>query len=194
MKRTLHRLIAAGAVALALAGCGSMQQLGAEAAVGIVEEVTSVLTGPDTDYKNYVATCLKEYKVWIDFQKERGETTRVALASPHKEIAFSAFVQFAVEGAKTAAPKCSVERKPGWMENTNIFDLALRAYEVNTTRTYARKKLESDERIGLRQIAAQQEGTRRLYDLIITLSGDKLELNKEANRAAEAATTTTTAP
>lgn len=177
-----HALITLAAI-VSLSGCSTLQQLGADAALGVVQEVTDVLTGPDTDYKNYLSTCLKEYKSYLDDRKERGNTTRVALASPHKEIAFSAFVQFAVEGAKDTTPKCSVERKPGWMENTNIFDLALRAYQINRDGVYARKQLESNEKIGLRQISSQEASTRQLYNLITTLSGDKLELQRDARGA-----------
>lgn len=176
MKKSLLAL----AIAVSLAGCTSMQQLGADAALGVVQEVSDVLTGPDTDYKNYLSTCLKEYKAYLDDREDRSKTTRIALASPHKEIAFSAFVQHAVEGAQVRSPKCSVDRKPGWMENTNIFDIALRVYQINRDGVYARKQLESSEKIGLRQISASQESTRQLYNLITTLSGDKLELQRDA--------------
>jgi len=149
--------------------------------------VTDVLTGPDSAYKNYLSTCLKEYKAYLDDREDRSKTTRIALASPHKEIAFSAFVQHAVEGAQMRSPKCSVERKPGWMENTNVFDLALRAYQINREAVYSRKKLESDEKIGIRQIASQEETTRQLYNLITTLSGDELKLRQDARGATPAA-------
>lgn len=179
MKKSLLAL----AVVVSLSGCGSLQQLGGEAVVGVVQEVSDVLTGPDTDYKNYLSTCLKEYKAYLDDREDRSKTTRIALASPHKEIAFSAFVQHAVEGAQVRSPKCSVDRKPGWMENTNIFDIALRVYQINRDGVYARKQLESNEKIGLRQISASQESTRQLYNLITTLSGDKLELQRDARGA-----------
>ena len=179
MKKSLVAL----ATALSLTGCSSLQQIGGEAAVGIVQEVTDALTGPDTDYKNYLSTCLKEYKAYLDDREDRSKTTRIALASPHKEIAFSAFVQHAVEGAQVRSPKCSVERKPGWLENTNIFDIALRVYQINRDGIYARKQLESSEKLGLRQIASQEAGTRQLYNLITTLSGDKLELQRDAREA-----------
>jgi hypothetical protein len=179
-----HSLLAFAAAA-ALSGCAGMQSLGADAVTGIVSEVTDVLTGPDTDYKNYLSTCLKEYKAYLDDREDRSKTTRIALASPHKEIAFSAFVQHAVEGAQVRSPKCSVDRKPGWMENTNIFDIALRVYQINRDGVYARKQLESNEKIGLRQISAQQDNTRQLYNLITTLSGDKLELQRDARGASD---------
>jgi hypothetical protein len=179
MKKSLIAL-----AAVSLTGCAGMQSLGADAVTGIVSEVTDVLTGPDTDYKNYLSTCLKEYKAYLDDREDRSKTTRIALASPHKEIAFSAFVQFAVEGAQYRAPKCSVERKPGWLENTSIFDVLLRVYQINRDGVYARKQLESNEKIGLRQISAQQDNTRQLYNLITTLSGDKLELQRDARGAA----------
>jgi hypothetical protein len=177
-----HSLLALAAAA-ALSGCAGMQSLGADAVTDIVSEVTDVLMGPDTDYKNYLSTCFKEYKAYLDDRKDRNETTRVALRSPHKEIAFSAFVQHAVEGAQFHVPKCSVERKPGWLENTSIFDILLRVYQINRDGVYARKQLESSEKLGLRQISAQQESTRQLYNLITTLSGDKLELQRDARGA-----------
>lgn len=174
-----HSLLAFAAAA-ALSGCAGVQSLGTDAALGIASEVADVLTGPDSDYKNYLATCLKEYKAYLDDREERNKTTRIALASPHKEIAFSAFVQHAVEGATVRSPKCSVDRKPGWMENTNIFDIALRVYQINRDGVYARKQLESNEKIGLRQINAQENATRQLYNLITTLSGDELNLRRDA--------------
>jgi len=177
-----HSLLALAAAA-ALSGCAGMQALGADAITGIVSEVTDVLTGPDTDYKNYLTTCLKEYKAYLDDREDRNATTRVALQSPHKEIAFSALLQFAVEGAQYRAPKCSVERKPGWLENTNIFDIALRVYQINRDGVYARKQLESNEKIGLRQIDATLQSQRVNNALLTTLSGDKLELQRDARGA-----------
>lgn len=175
MKRIFQSLFAA-VLAVAMSGCGSIQQLGADAALGVVQEVTDVLTGPDSDYKNYLSTCLKEHTAWLKSQEERSTTTRTALASPHKEIAFSAFVQFAVEGARgSAVPKCSVERKPGWLENTNVFDIAFRVYQENRAGSRFNRQLDADKELAKARMDHERRMTRENNDLLTTLTGDKLE-------------------
>lgn len=173
------------ALAVSLAGCGSMQQLGTDAALGIAGEIKDVLTGPDSDYKNYLSACIREFDAALKSQETRAETLKTGLGSTHKEVAFGSLLMIAVDSGRQVRPTCSVERKPGWMEGGNIWEIMLRVYEINTTRTYARKKLESDEKLGLRQIASQENSQRQLYDLITTLTGDKLELQRDARGAGD---------
>lgn len=173
------------AAAMSMASCGT-QQLATDTALGIAGEIKDVLTGPDSDYKNYLSACIREFKTALDAQEADRSAIKVGLASTHKEVAVGSLVLLATTSGKQVRPTCSVERKPGWLEGGSIWEILLRVYEINTNRTYARKKLESDEKIGLRQIASQENTQRQLYDLITTLSGDKLELQRDARGATPA--------
>lgn len=172
----MKRFFLLTASALALTGCAGMQQLSTDAVKGVIEQVSDVLTGPDSDYKNYLATCLKEYTAYIKAKEEEGSALKVGLASTHKEIAFGSLLMIAVNSGRETAPRCSVERKKGWLESGNIFDVALRVYEENRRNVRARKQLESDEKRDLRRMDVDLERNRQLNDLLTTLSGDKLQL------------------
>jgi hypothetical protein len=186
MKRILCRLLAAGAVALALTGCGT-QQLATEAVVGLASEAADLLTGPDTDYKNYLSACNKQVAAQVKAYEEESKALATAIASPNEKIQFGALILVAAKGGNGPRIGCSAERKKGWLEGGNVVDAALRLYEENRRNKRAEKQLESDEKRDLARMRHDQQMADRNNDLLTTLSGDKLELQRDARGASTAA-------
>lgn len=185
MKRTLTRLIAAGAMALALTGCGSMPA--GEATTAAIAGVTDMLTGPDTDYKNYLAYCAKEVAALKAAAEAENGALKAGLDNKNEKIQFASLVLLAAKNNNSPRVKCGAERKRSFtemaFENSNIIDLGLRLYEENRESKRFEKKLESDEKRDLARMAHDREMTRRNNDLLTTLSGDKLELQRDARGA-----------
>jgi hypothetical protein len=177
-----HPLLALAAAA-ALSGCAGMQSLGTDAVVGLASEVTDVLTGPDTDYKNYLSACNKQVAAQAKAYEEESKALATAITSTNEKVQFGALILVAAKSSNGMKIGCSAERKKGWLEGGNLVDVALRIYEENRRNIRARKQLESDEKLGLRQIDATLQSQRVNNDLLTTLSGDKLELQRDARGA-----------
>jgi hypothetical protein len=185
----MKRLIASGiaALSLLLSGCAGMSQLGTEAVVGLANEAADVLTGPDTDYKNYLSACNTQVRAQVKAMEEENKALATAMTSTNEKIQFGALILVAAKSNNGPKIGCSAERKKGWLEGGNLVDVALRIYEENRRNIRARKQLESDEKLGLRQIDAQLQSQRVNNDLLTTLSGDKLELQRDARGASSEA-------
>lgn len=195
MKRTLYRLLAAGAVALALTGCGTIP--GGETAAAAVAGVSDALTGPDTDYKNYLSHCRAEVKAQADAIEADSKALQAGLTSGNEKTQYGATLIMAFKAGQ-GGPKigCTVARKKGAVElllgESDVLQLGVELYRENRAGARFNRQLEADKQMQRERLAHDREMNRQNNDLLTTLSGDKLELNKEANRSAEA--TTTTAP
>ena len=179
-----HSLIALAAAA-SLAGCSSMPA--SEVTTAAIAGVTDMLTGPDTDYKNYLAYCAKEVAATKSMTESDNNTLKAGLDSKNEKIQFASLVLLAAKNNNSPRVKCGAERKRSFteiaFENTNILDLGLRLYEENRESQRFQKKLESDEKRDLARMAHDREMARRNNDLLTTLSGDKLELQRDARGA-----------
>lgn len=195
MKRTLYRLLAAGAVALALTGCGTIP--GGETAAAAVAGVSDALTGPDTDYKNYLSHCRAEVKAQADAIEADSKALQAGLTSGNEKTQYGATLIMAFKAGQ-GGPKigCTVSRKKGAMElllgESDVLQLGVELYRENRAGARFNRQLEADKQMQRERLNHDREMNRQNNELLTTLSGDKLELNKEANRSAEA--TTTTAP
>lgn len=195
MKRTLYRLLAAGAVALALTGCGTIP--GGETAAAAVAGVSDALTGPDTDYKNYLSHCRAEVKAQADAIEADSKALQAGLTSGNEKTQYGATLIMAFKAGQ-GGPKigCTVARKKGAVElllgESDVLQLGVELYRENRAGARFNRQLEADKQMQRERLNHEREMNRQNNELLTTLSGDKLELNKEANRSAEA--TTTTAP
>lgn len=195
MKRTIFRLFAAGAMALALAGCGTIP--GGETVAAAVAGASDALTGPDTDYKNYLSHCRAEVKAQADAIEADSKALQAGLTSGNEKTQYGATLIMAFKAGQ-GGPKigCTVARKKGAMElllgESDVLQLGVELYRENRAGARFNRQLEADKQMQRERLEHEREMNRQNNDLLTTLSGDKLDLNKESNRAAEAATRATT--
>ncbi len=177
--------------ALALSGCGTIP--GGEAVTAAVAGVSDALTGPDTDYKNYLSHCRAEVKAQADAIEADSKALQAGLTSGNEKTQYGATLIMAFKAGQ-GGPKigCTVARKKGAMElllgESDVLQLGVELYRENRAGARFNRQLEADKQMQRERLEHEREMNRQNNDLLTTLSGDKLELNKESNRAAEAAT------
>lgn len=187
----MKRLLIILGAALALTGCSTIP--GGDAAAAAVAGVSDALTGPDTDYTNYLKHCKAE----VGAQKEAivadSQAMQAALTSGNEKTQYGATLIMAFKAGQ-GGPKigCTVARKKGAMElllgESDVLQLGVELYRENRAGARFNRQLEADKQMQRDRLAHDREMNRQNNELLTTLSGDKLELNKESNRAAEAAT------
>lgn len=198
MKRIIFRLLAAGALALGgLAGCSTIP--GGEAVATAVAATTDALTGPDTDYTNYLKHCRAEVTAQKEAIVADNEAMKAALTSGNEKTQYGATLIMAFKAGQ-GGPKigCTVARKKGAVElllgESDVLSLGVELYRENRAGARFNRQLEADKQMQRERLEHEREMNRQNNDLLTTLSGDKLDLNKESNRAAEAAARPTTTP
>lgn len=178
------------AAALALTGCAGMP--GGEAVTAAAAVASDVLTGPDTDYKNYLSHCRAEVKAQADAATADSKALEAGLSSGNEKTQYGATLIMAFKAGQ-GGPKigCTVSRKKGTAElllgESNILELGVDLYRENRAGARFNRQLEADKELARTRMAHDRGMADRQNDLITTLSGDKIELTKEANRASEAA-------
>ncbi|HAX23045.1 MAG TPA: hypothetical protein DCY64_22505 [Hydrogenophaga sp.] len=173
MKRT--RLALLLAVALALSGCAGIP--GGEALTTGVAAVSDALTGPDTDYKNYLSHCRAEVKAQADAISADSKALEAALTAGNEKTQFGAILLLAVKAGQ-GGPKigCTVARKKGAVElmlgESNILELGVDLYRENRAGARFKRQMEADnERFRLstnRATTEQRENNNLLRDLVGT--------------------------
>lgn len=191
----MKRLFTIICAALALTGCGTIP--GGETAAAAVAGVSDALTGPDTDYKNYLSHCRAEVKAQADAIEADSKALQAGLTSGNENTQYGATLIMAFKAGQ-GGPKigCTVSRKKGAVElllgESDLLQLGVDLYRENRAGARFNRQLEADKQMQRERLNHEREMNRQNNDLLTTLSGDKLELNKEANRSAEAATRGTT--
>lgn len=189
MKR-LFTIICA-ALAFSLTGCSTIP--GGDAAAAAVAGVSDALTGPDTDYTNYLKHCKAEVGAQKDAIVAESQAMQAALTSGNEKTQYGATLIMAFKAGQ-GGPKigCTVARKKGAMElllgESDVLQLGVELYRENRAGARFNRQLEADKQMQRERLEHEREMNRQNNDLLTTLSGDKLDLNKESNRAAEAAT------
>lgn len=182
MKRIFQSLVAA-VLALAMAGCAGIP--GGEALTAGVAAVSDALTGPDTDYKNYLAHCRAEVKAKADAATARSTTLQTALTSGNEKTQYGATLIMAFEAGQ-GDPKisCTADRKKGNMElllgESDLADKALRLYEINRDEKRFKTKMEFEREALKITTDAQRDARRDNNRMIMDLTGTRPD---EANRS-----------
>lgn len=183
MKRTLFRLFAAGAAALALAGCGAIP--GGEAVATAVAATTDVLTGPDTDYKNYLAHCRAEVKAQSDAVQADSKALEAALTSGNEKTQYGATLVMAFKAGQ-GGPKigCTASRKKGALElmlgEGELLEFGKDIYFENRAEKRFREQMAFEkERLRL-TLDHDRRTQREQNDLIRDIGGTRPD---EANRS-----------
>lgn len=179
----MKRIIAIFAVA-ALTGCASIPGGTELAAVGTA--AVDALTGPDTDYKNYLSHCRAEVNAQRSAIEADAKAMEAGLKSADKDIRFGSLILLAAKSGM-AGPRvgCSVARKKGFtellLENNSMLDFGLRLYEVNRADKRFSRQLEADKEMSKDRMDFQRDMEDRRNRLITTLTGDELELRGQQN-------------
>lgn len=181
----MKRIIAIFAVALTLTGCASIPGGSELAAVGTA--AVDALTGPDSDYKNYLSSCRAELKAQQEYNAAHNAALAEGIRSPNEKIQFGAMILLAAtSGQKGPHVGCSMERKRGFAElllqNNSMLDFGLRLYEVNRAEKRFSRQLDADKEMNKDRMDFQRDMEDRRNRLITTLTGDELELMKERQK------------
>ena len=182
MKRIFQSLFAA-VLAVALTGCAGIP--GTEAVTAGAAVISDVLTGPDTDYKNYLTACRAEVKAQSDAISADSKALETALTSGNDKTQYGATIIMAMKVGQ-GGPKlgCTMSRKLGAAElllgKSDAVDKALRLYEINRDEKRFKSQMEF-EREALRITTESQRDARRDNNRLLTdLAGTRPD---EANRS-----------
>jgi hypothetical protein len=174
----MKRLIAAALLAVSLTGCGALT--GADAIATTVAAASDVLTGPDTDYKNYLSHCRIEVQAQRDAIKADTEALKAALSDGNDKTQFGATLIMAFKAGQ-GGPKigCTAARKKGAVElllgESDLLRLGVDLYRENRAGARFNRQLEADKEMTRERLSHDREMADRQNDLLTTLSGDKLE-------------------
>lgn len=179
----MKRLLILAALAMGLTGCAGIP--GGDAITAGAAAVSDVLTGPDTDYKNYLTHCRAEVKAQADAAKAESEALQAGLSSGNKETQYGSTLIMAFKAGQ-GGPKigCTVARKKGAVElmlgESNILNLGVELYRENRAGARFERQMEADNerfRLSTNRATAEQ---RENNSLIRDLTGTRPD---EANRS-----------
>ena len=170
----MKRLLSAALLALSLTGCGTLT--GADAIATTVAAASDVLTGPDTDYKNYLSHCRIEVQAQRDAIKADTEALKAALSDGNDKTQFGATLIMAFKAGQ-GGPKigCSAQRKKGAAElllgDSDLIDVGLRLYEINRSEKRFNRQLDANERSEARRLGHERDMEQGRGDLLRDLAG-----------------------
>lgn len=179
----MKRLIATIFAAL-LTGCASIPGGTELAAVGTA--AVDALTGPDTDYKNYLTHCRAEVNAQRAAIEADSKALQAGLTSSDEKIQFGSLILLAAKSGM-AGPRvgCSVARKKGFtellLENNSMLDFGLRLYEVNRADKRFSRQLAADQEMNKDRMDFQRDMEDRRNRLITTITGDEFQLREQQN-------------
>lgn len=187
----MKRLIITILAALSLAACSTIP--GGTEVAAVASSAVDALTGPDTDYKNYLSHCRAEVKAQADAIKAENDALAAGLSSGSEKTQYGATLIMAFKAGQ-GGPKigCTVARKKSISElllgESDLLRIGVDLYRENRANQRFQKQLEADKELATARMKHEREMTRQNNDLLTTLTGDKLEIKKvdnahEINRA-----------
>lgn len=179
----MKRIIAIIAVA-ALTGCSTIPGGTELAAVGTA--AVDALTGPDTDYKNYLTSCRAQIKAQIDAIEADSKTLQAGITSSDEKTRYGATLTMAFKAGQ-GGPRigCSLERNPRLTElllkDGSALEFGYRMYRDHKQDGQFKRQLAADERMNRENRDFQRDMEDRRNRLITTLTGDEKELRQQQN-------------
>lgn len=194
MKRIFQSLFAA-VLAVAMVGCAGIP--GGEALTAGVAAVSDALTGPDTDYKNYLAHCRAEVKAKADAAEADSLALQTALSSGNDKTQYGATLIMAFKAGQ-GGPKitCTAERKKGAMElvfqDNALLEFGKDIYLDNRAEKRFNRQLDFDEKALKITTDAARDARRDNNKFVTDLVGT--QASRDSAAAAEAARRAAAAP
>lgn len=179
----MKRLIAIIGCVLALAGCGTMP--GGPELAAVAGSAVDALTGPDTDYKNYLTYCRQEVNAQKAAIEADSKALEAGLNNGNEKIQFGSLILLAAKSGQ-GGPRigCTAQRKKGIaelaFENSDLLDFGFRVYQENRDSKRFQKRLDADRELASERMKHEQVMNRQNNDLLTTLTGDKLLLQNSA--------------
>ena len=173
----------AALVAVSLSGCAGIP--GTEAITAGAAVVSDVLTGPDTDYKNYLTHCRAEVRAKADAAESDSKALQTALSSGNKETQYGATLIMAFKAGQ-GGPRitCTAERKKGAVElllgESDLLQLGVDLYRENRAGARFKSQLEFDREALKITTDAARDARRDNNRFISDLAGTRPD---EANRS-----------
>ena len=170
----MKRILAAAVLAFSLGGCAAIP--GSEAVTAAVAVASDVLTGPDTDYKNYLSHCRAEVKAQADAITADSKALEAALTNGNEKTQFGATLIMAFKAGQ-GGPRigCSAQRKKGTAElllgESDLIDVGLRLYEINRSEKRFNRQLDANERSEARRLGHERDMEQGRGDLLRDLAG-----------------------
>jgi hypothetical protein len=171
------------AFSLGLTGCAGVPGDAVNAAAAFASDV---FTGPDTDYTNYLKHCRSEVAAQKDAAEADSKALERALTKGNEKTQYGAVLIMAFKAGQ-GGPKvgCTVARKKGTAElllgESNILNLGVELYRENRAGARFERQLAADADLAKQRLVHEQRMTDRQNTLLTTLTGDKLELDKQSN-------------
>jgi hypothetical protein len=178
MIKRLFQSIFAAVLAVVMSGCAGIP--GADAVAAGAAVVSDVLTGPDTDYKNYLSHCRAEVKAKADAATADSLALQTALSSGNEKTQYGATLIMAFRAGQ-GGPRiaCTAERKKGGLElvlqDNALLELGKDVYFENRAEKRFSRQLDADKELAKARMDHERRMTRENNDLLTTLTGDKLE-------------------
>lgn len=181
----MKRLLLSFACAFALAGCAGMP--GSDVLTAGVAAASDALTGPDTDYRNYLTACRSEVKAQAEAYEADTKALQAGLTSGNEKTQYGSTLIMAFKAGQ-GGPKigCTFARKKGNMEllmdggDNGLVGLGKFLYSENRAASRFERQLEADNlRFQLSTNRATTE-QRENNSLIRDLTGTRPD---EANRS-----------
>ena len=182
MKRIFQSIFAA-VLAVAMSGCAGIP--GSEAITAGAAVVSDVLTGPDTDYKNYLSHCRAEVKAKADAATADSVALQTALSSGNDKTQYGATLIMAFKAGQ-GGPKitCTAERKRGAVElllgESDVLQLGVDLYRENRAGARFKTQMEFEEKALKITTDAARDARRDNNRFISDLAGTRPD---EANRS-----------
>lgn len=179
----MKRLLIIITAVLALAGCSTVP--GGQEMAGVAASAVDALTGPDTDYKNYLTHCRAEVKAQADALEADSKALQAGLTSGNEKTQYGATLIMAFKAGQ-GGPRigCTAQRKKGLaelaFEKSDLLDLGFRVYDRNRESKERQKDRETAKELSEKRMEHERDMNRQNNDLLTTLTGDKLRLQDSA--------------
>lgn len=179
----MKRFLLIIAAALSLTACSTVPG-GAEVAA-VASSAVDALTGPDTDYKNYLSHCRAEVKAQADAIKAENDALAAGLSSSSEKTQYGATLIMAFKAGQ-GGPRigCTVARKKSMSElllgESDLLRIGVDLYRENRAESRFKRQLEADQEMLKDRLAHERQMTRQNNDLLTTLTGDKLQLQESS--------------
>lgn len=179
----MKRILIILAAALSLTACSTVP--GGTEVAAVASSAVDAITGPDTDYTNYLKHCQKEVAAQKDAIAADSQALQAALSGDNEKIQFGALVLLAAKSGQ-GGPKigCTVARKKSITElllgESDLLNLGYNIYRDRQERKIMVRQIESNERLAEQRMEHERLLTQQNNDLLTTLTGDKLQLQQSS--------------